>query len=73
MKLKKIVQMCKRDNRNLKDIFEESLNKIDIYHFNPYVGLNLNEKNISNQDEANAFKNAKYLENINLKEVPLYD
>ena len=70
MKLKEILRFFKKDNRELKDIFNDAIDKVDETDivFNPICGREEYKEEIS---ESEALKNAKPLD-VKFKELSLY-
>ena len=67
MKIKKLIQLKKRDNRKLGDIFQIAVSKTELPRFSSICGIDVNEETVS---ESKALKNAKPLTDISLREVP---
>ena len=69
-KIKMLIQLTKRDNRKLGDIFQSAISKTKITSFNSICGTDVNEETVS---ESHALKTAKPLTDISLKEVSFYE
>ena len=70
MKIKQLIHLTKRDNRKLGDIFQSAVSKTKITQSSSICCTNVKEETTS---ETQAFKNAKPLTEISLREIPFYE
>ena len=70
MKIKQLMLSLKRDDREIGYIFQKAIGKTKITRFNSICGTDVNEETVS---ESQAFKNARPLVDISLREVSSYE
>ena len=71
MRIKQLMQIIKKDDRKLGDIFQKSINSVDRVNYNPICGIEEKEDNLN--DMPKVLRKAEPLENIHLHEISSSD
>ena len=75
MNIKQLMQIIKKDNRKLENIFQKSINSIEKVNYNPICGIEsgLEKYDCNLNDMPKVLRKVKPLKNIYLHEISPYE